>query len=288
MREYTIFTDSGCDISPSLLKEWGVKYLNLTFCFNGSGKEYTNEDMSVKEFYERMRKGESAKTSAVNSETFKTAFIEELEKGNDILYLGFSSGLSTTYNSARLAAEELSEQYPENEIIAVDTLSASAGQGLLLYLVLQQKKQGASIGEAARFVLDNRLNMCHWFTVDDLEYLKRGGRVSPAVAFVGGVLGIKPVLHVDNEGHLVNVSKARGRKAALKAIVEKYGELAQDASNGTIFMCHADCIEDVEQVKEMIKDKYGAKVELVADIGPVIGAHAGPGTIALFYIGKER
>lgn len=288
MREYTIFTDSGCDINPELLKEWGVKYVNLTFCFNGSDKEYTNEDMSVKEFYERMRKGESAKTSAVNSETFKTAFIEELEKGNDILYLGFSSGLSTTYNSARLAAEELREQYLENEIIAVDTLSASAGQGLLLYLALQQKRKGASIGEVARFVLDNRLNMCHWFTVDDLEYLKRGGRVSPAVAFVGGVLGIKPVLHVDNEGHLVNVSKARGRKAALKAIVDKYGELALDASNGTIFMCHADCIEDVEQVKQMIKDKYGAKVELVADIGPVIGAHAGPGTIALFYIGKER
>ena len=288
MREYTIFTDSGCDINPSLLKEWGVKYVNLTFCFNGSDKEYTNEDLSVKEFYEKMRNGESAKTSAVNSETFKTAFIEELEKGNDILYLGFSSGLSTTYNSARLAAEELGEQYPENEIIAVDTLCASAGQGLWVYLALKQKEQGAGIGDVARFVLDNRLNLCHWFTVDDLEYLKRGGRVSPAVAFVGGVLGIKPVLHVDNEGHLVNVSKARGRKAALKAIVEKYGELAQDASNGTIFISHADCMDDVNQVKQMFNDKYGAKVELVTDIGPVIGAHAGPGTIALFYIGKER
>lgn len=288
MREYTIFTDSGCDIRTSLLEEWGVKYVNFTYCFDGSDKEYTNEDLSVKEFYDRMRKGESAKTSAVNSEIFKNIFIEELKKGNDILYLGFSSSLSSTYNSARLAAEELKAQYPENKIIVIDTLSASAGQGLLIYLALKQKKQGADIEAVAKFILDNRLNMCHWFTVDDLEYLKRGGRVSPAVAFVGGVLGIKPVMHMDNEGHLVNVSKARGRKAALKAIVNKYGELAENPSAGTIFMCNADCMDDVNEIKRMIKDKYGNEVELVVDIGPVIGAHSGPGTIALFFIGKER
>ncbi len=288
MREYTIFTDSGCDINPQLLKEWGVKYLSLTFCFNNSDKEYTNEDLSVKEFYDRMRNGESAKTAAANSEAFKDAFIEELKKGNDILYLGFSSGLSTTYNSARLAAEELKREYSENKIITVDTLSASAGQGLLVYLALEKKSKGADIESTAQFVRDNRLKICHWFTVDDLEYLKRGGRVSPTVAFVGGVLGIKPVLHVDNEGHLINVSKARGRKAALKALVEKYGELAEDPSNGTVFMCNADCIEDVEQVKHLIKENYGADVKLVADIGPVIGSHSGPGTIAIFFIGKER
>ncbi len=287
MSNYVIFTDSGCDIRENVLKEWGVPFLPLTFKFDGEDKELTEKDLGTKDFYDRMRGGETAKTSAINPETFKEAFKQILESGKDILYIAFSSGLSTTYNSSRIAAEELNQEYPERKIITVDTLAASAGQGLLLHLALQKKTQGATMEEVAQFVEDNKLNLCHWFTVDDLVYLKRGGRVSPTVAFVGAVLGIKPVLHVDNDGHLISKSKARGRKAALKALIDKYDELAIQ-KDGTVFICNADCIDDVNYITAELNQKFGAKVELVTDIGPVIGAHAGPGTIAVFFLGTER
>lgn len=287
MKNYIICTDSSCDIRAEILKEWNVPVFNLTFKFNGEDTEHTENDISINDFYNQMRDGKVAKTSAINPDTFKEEFKKLLNDGNDILYLSFSSGLSTTYNSARIAAEELSEDFPDNKIIIVDTLCASAGQGLLLYLTLEKQKNGVSIEEAAQFAEDTKLNICHWFTVDDLVYLKRGGRVSPTVAFVGAVLGIKPVLHVDNEGHLISKSKARGRKAALNTLIDKYDELATD-KDGTVFICNADCSDDVNYLKDQLNTKFGAKVELVTDIGPVIGAHAGPGTIALFFVGKER
>lgn len=287
MSNYIICTDSACDIRENILNEWGVSSFPLTFKFDGEDKELTEKDLSTKDFYDRMRNGETAKTSAINPDTFKATFEEILKQGNDILYLGFSSGLSTTYNSARIATEELSQEYPDRKIITVDTLAASAGQGLLVYLALQKKNTGASIEEVAQFVEDNKLNLCHWFTVDDLVYLKRGGRVSPTVAFVGAVLGIKPVLHVDNEGHLISKSKARGRKSALKSLIDKYEELSLN-KDGTVFICNADCNDDVNYITIELSERFGAKVELVTDIGPVIGAHAGPGTIAVFFLGKER
>ena len=221
MNNYVIFTDSACDIKPELLKEWGVEFIEMSFRFEGEDKSYYNNQLEIKDFYNKMRNGGIAKTSAVNPEDFSNAFSEILKQGNDILYLGFSSGLSTTFNSARIAAEELKPLYPERNIIAVDTLCASAGQGLILYLTVQKKNEGADIESAAAFAEGIKLNLCHWFTVDDLVYLKRGGRVSPTVAFVGTVLGIKPVLHVDNDGKLINITKARGRKSALATIVEK-------------------------------------------------------------------
>ena len=288
MSDYIVYTDSACDISPEILDQWGVKYLSLTFRFEGDETEYSNSDMPAEPFYAKMRAGEVAKTSAINTETFKDAFEAELRAGNDVLYIGFSSGLSNTVNAAQLAANELLSEYPERKLIVVDTLAASAGFGMLLYLALKRKNEGATIEEAAQFVVETRLHQCHWFTVDDLMYLKRGGRISPAVALVGTMLGIKPVMHMDNEGHLVKVSQARSRKGALKALVDKYTELALEPNSGTVFISHGDCMDDVNRLKEMLKARHGVDVELVTYVGPVIGAHSGPGTLALFFLGKER
>ena len=288
MSDYIVYTDSACDISPEILDQWGVRYLSLTFRFEGDETEYSNSEMPPEPFYAKMRAGEVAKTSAVNVETFKNAFEPELRAGKDILYIGFSSGLSNTVNAAQIAANELLADYPGRKLIVVDTLSASAGFGMLLYLTLKRRDEGATIEEAAQFATDTRLHQCHWFTVDDLMYLKRGGRISPAVALVGTMLGIKPVLHMDNEGHLVKVSQARSRKGALKALVDKYTELALEPGSGTVFISHGDCMDDVDRLKEMLKARHGVDVELVTYVGPVIGAHSGPGTLALFFLGKER
>lgn len=288
MNDYVIYTDSACDISPDLLQEWGVHCVSLTFHFEGSDIEYANGDMPEKEFYNKMREGKIAKTSAINTEIFNGAFEEVLKQGKDLLYIGFSSGLSATYNSGKIAAKELGKKYPERKVLTVDSLAASAGFGLLIYLTLEQKNKGASIEEAAAYAESMKKKICHWFTVDDLVYLKRGGRISPAVALVGTMLGIKPVLHVDDEGHLISKAKVRGRKAAINALAAKYEELADDKDNGTIFISHGDCREEVEILEDILKEKYGRSVKVVTYVGPVIGAHAGPGVIALFFVGKER
>ncbi len=288
MSDYIIVTDSACDISPEILSKWGVPFCSLTFRFDSSDKEYQNFDMSSKDFYQKMREGGIAKTAAVNSESFSECFESYLKQGIDVLYIGFSTGLSTTYNSGRLAAEDLKEKYPERKIITVDTLGASAGFGMIVYLALQKKNAGATIEEAAQYAESIKLNLCHWFTVDDLMYLKRGGRISPTVAFVGNMLGIKPVLHMDNEGHLINISKVRGRKTAVEALAQKYEELAIDKNAGPIFISHGDCISDAEYLASIFKEKYGVEVEIITDVGPVIGAHTGPGVLALFFLGRER
>ena len=288
MKDYVIYTDSACDISPKILKSWGVLYSELTFKFSDGDKVYLNSDMSVKDFYDRMRSGATAKTSAVNPDTFFSEFEKILSDGKDILYLGFSSGLSATYNCARLAAEKLAVTCPESKIITVDTLAASAGEGLLLKLVVDKKNEGASIEEAAEYAKSLIPHICHWFTVDDLVYLKRGGRISPAAAFFGNIIGIKPVLHVDNEGHLVNVLKIRGRRYAIEALARKYDEYAEDKENGIVYISHADCIDDANELAKILKSKYGVSVEIITNVGTVIGAHSGPGTLALFFVGKKR
>ena len=288
MSEYIIITDSACDIKPEILEKWGVPFCSLTFRFEGEDKEYLNYDMESLDFYNKMREGKVAKTAAVNTEIFTQLFEEYLAKGLDVLYLGFSSGLSTTYNSARLAGVQLSEKYPDRKIITVDSLSASAGFGLLLKLVLDKKNNGASIEEAAKYAEELRFNLCHWFTVDHLMYLKRGGRISPTVAFVGNVLGIKPVLHMDNEGHLVNVTKVRGRRTSVESLANKFDELAVDKKGGTLFISHGDCMADAEYLASLMKSRHGLDVEIITDVGPVIGAHTGPGVLAFFFVGKER
>lgn len=288
MSDYVIFTDSACDIKSELLSEWGVSNIELSFRFDGEGREYLNSDMEINEFYDRMKKGGVAKTSAINPEGFKAAFEEVLKEGKNILYVGFSSGLSTTCNSARIAAQELSESYPDRKIVVVDTLAASAGQGMLVYFAVNKKNEGASLEETATYIESIKLNLCHWFTVDDLVYLKRGGRVSPAVALVGKALGIKPIMHVDDDGKLIKISTIRGRRASIEALANKYFELAKTPAEGTIFISCADCVPDAQLLADMIKAKGGPETKLITDVGTVIGAHSGPGTLALFFVGKVR
>ena len=288
MNEYVIFTDSCCDVSPELLAKWGVPYANMTFSFDGEDKEYIGTDISNHDFYDRMRQGARARTAAINADTFARAFTPVLEESKDILYVAFSSGLSTTVNSAHMAAAELQEQYPDRKIIIVDTLAASAGGGLMVYLAVAKKNEGATIEENAAYIESLVPQHCIWFTVDDLEYLKRGGRISPLVAFAGGVLGIKPVLQMDDEGHLVKVPTARGRRKAIEALAAKYAELSYEEQNTPIFISHAECEEDAKRLADILMQRHGAEVTLITEIGPVIGSHAGPGTIALFFIGKHR
>ena len=288
MDQYVILTDSACDISKELLDSWNVGFLSLTFKFTDSDIEYQNSDMPVDKFYAEMRAGRVAKTAAVNVDAFATLFEDEIKRGNDILYIGFSSGLSSTYNAARMAGEQLKDKYPERRIITIDSLAASAGEGLLVYLTVQKKNEGASLEEAAEYAKGLIPHICHWFTVDDLVYLKRGGRVSATAAFFGNALGIKPVMHVDDEGHLVPVSKVRGRRTSISTMADMYTELAEDVSNGCVFISHGDCISDAELLAKMLKDKHGVEVKIITSVGTVIGAHSGPGTLALFFVGKHK
>lgn len=288
MNNYVIYTDSSCDLSTEMLEARGIYCSSLSFRFNEEDKEYSNNEMPLQDFYSKMREGGVAKTSAVNSESFTIEFEKLLREDLDILYIGFSSGLSTTFNSARLAAEQLKESYPERKIIVVDTLAASAGIALLLDLIIEKKKNGATIEEAADFAEQTKLKISHWFTVDDLVYLKRGGRVSPSAAFFGNMLGIKPVLHVDNEGHLVNVQKIRGRKMAIATLATKCNETRDKDFPAVAYISHADCLNEANELATILNEKYGVKTELITDVGAVIGAHSGPGTLALFFVGIER
>lgn len=288
MSNYVIFTDSSCDLNQDMINERSIYSASLSFRFDGENKEYYNNEMPIGSFYQKMREGGVAKTAAVNSESFATGFEKILSEGKDILYIGFSSGLSTTYNSARIAAEQLKDSYPDRKILLVDTLAASAGIALLIDMVLAKKAAGATIEEAAEYAESMKLRICHWFTVDDLVYLKRGGRISSTAAFFGNMIGIKPVLHVDNEGHLVNVDKVRGRRTSIMALANKYGQLCNDEGDKKVYISHADCLSEAEELGKIIQERYGAQTALITDVGPVIGAHAGPGTIALFFVGKER
>ena len=288
MNQYVILTDSACDISKEILDSWDVRFVSLTFKFTDSDIEYQNLDMPVEKFYAEMRAGRVAKTAAINVDTFIDLFEKELEQGNDILHIGFSSGLSSTYNAARMAGEQLKEKYPDRKIITVDSLAASAGQGLLVYLTVQKKNEGASIEETAEYAKNLIPHICHWFTVDDLVYMRRGGRVSATAAFFGNALGIKPVMHVDDEGHLVPVAKVRGRKTSISTMADMYTDLAEDLTGGTVFISHGDCIKDAELLAKMLKDKHGVDVQIITSVGTVIGAHSGPGTLALFFVGKHK
>lgn len=288
MNNYVIYTDSACDIYPEVLAQWGVGCVSLAFRFDHIDQDFKNEDMPIGEFYQNMRDGHVAKTNAVNAETFREAFEKVLSEGKNLLYLGFSSGLSTTFQQGKLAVEDLAAEYPDRKIIAIDTLCASAGEGLLVKLALDKKNSGATIEETAAYVNELVPKLAHWFTVEDLVYLKRGGRVSPAVALVGGMLNIKPVMHVDDDGHLIKVGTVRGRKASLAALADKLIETADDPANGTFFISHGDCAADAQTLCDMIVARGGNKVEIVTHVGTVIGAHSGPGTMALFFVAKQR
>ena len=290
MNTYRIITDSCCDLSQEMADE--LELLTAPLTVNYKGKDVPNfldgRELDPKEFYQQLRNGEMTSTAAANPALWQSYMEPVLQEGQDVLVLAFSSGLSTTYNAACIAAEELKETYPDRKIYVVDTLCASMGQGLLCWHVANLRKNGASIDEARDWAENNKLSLAHWFTVDDLHFLKRGGRISAATAVVGSLLQIKPVLHVDDEGHLISVSKARGRKAALEAVAAKVAELAIEPEKQTMFISHGDCIEDARYVEKLIKEKYNVPQVYINHIGPVIGSHSGPGTIALFFLGTKR
>ena len=290
MSDFVILTDSSADLGAELVQQLDVQVLPLSFILNQhTYHNYPdNREMDPHLFYEKLRAGEVATTAAVNVAEYVDAVEPLLQAGHDVLILAFSSGLSTTYNSSVIAAEELREKYPDRKVYTVDTLCASLGQGLLVYLAAQERARGKTIEEVRDWAEANKLHLCHQFTVDDLHFLKRGGRISATTAVLGSMLQIKPVLHVDDEGHLINIAKARGRQASLKALVDKMEQTAIDPAAQTVFISHGDCLEDAQAVAQMVKDRMGVKEVYLNHIGPVIGAHAGPGTVALFYIGTER
>ena len=289
MAEYVIFTDSTTDLTPELVAEMDVQVLPMRFMLDG--KEYRNypdnRELSPKEFYDKLRAGSMSTTSQINQADFLDTFTPVLEQGKDILYLAFSSGLSGTFNSARLAAEELREQFPERTIEVIDTLQASMGEGLAVYYAAVLKNEGKSLEEVAGWFEANRMRVCAWFTVDDLMFLKRGGRLSGAAAVAGTLLGIKPVLHVDDEGHLVAMEKVRGRRASLDGLVKRFAASEVPPAEQVVFLSHGDCAEDCQYVADKIR-AMGAKRVCISTIGPVIGAHSGPGTVALFFLAGKR
>lgn len=290
MANYRIITDSSCDLTQEMADALELTVAPLSV--NYKGKEHPNyldgRSLDTKEFYNGLRNGELTSTTAANPTLWADFIRPCLEAGEDALVLAFSSGLSTTCNAARMAAEELLEEFPERKIYVVDTLCASMGQGLLCWHTAKQKQQGATLEEARDFAENNKSNLAHWFTVDDLHFLKRGGRINAATAVVGSLLQIKPVLHVDDEGHLISVSKARGRKASIQALAAKVGEDAFEPAKQTMFISHGDCLEDAEYLAALLKEQYGVPEVFINYVGPVIGSHSGPGTLALFFLGSKR
>ena len=284
---YKIITDSCCDLPEQMYEQLKLSVVPLSLTIKGQTiNRYTEQQL--KEIYTALRAGEHATTAAANPQDWEDAIAGVLEQGEDVLVLAFSSGLSTTYQSAVIAANELMERYPGRTVKVVDTLSASLGQGLLVYYACKKRDEGLSLEELTAWCEKTKLNLCHWFTVDDLMYLKRGGRVSAATALVGTMLQIKPVLHVDNEGHLISVAKARGRKASLQALAKKLADTQLPGENDTVFISHGDCREDAEYLAELLKTQCGVKEVLIHYVGAVIGSHSGPGTVAMFFIGRER
>ena len=290
MSKFIILTDSSCDLPAAMAEEMQLEVLPLTvYVENDSYRNYLDgREIGFKDFYQRLQTTNNVKTSAVNQAQFLEIIEPLAAAGSDVLYLGFSSGLSGTFNAGTLAVNELSEKYPERKLYAVDTLCASLGQGLIVYLCWQQQQAGRSIEEVRDYAEKIKLNVCHWFTVDDLMFLKRGGRVSAATAIVGSMLSIKPVMHVDNEGHLIKVDTARGRKASIRALVAEMEKRGTDLAGQHIFISHGDCEEDAKYLASLVREKCGVKDVTINYVGPVIGAHSGPGTLALFFVGTER
>lgn len=290
MRDFVIMTDSCCDLTDEMARELGIVVVPLSL--EMGGQTYRNwldgRDIAFQDFYSRIRAGETATTSAVSVGDFQEQMRAILSQGKDILYLSFSSALSTTYQSAVIAADDLREEFPDGQVLVVDSRCASLGQGLLVYLCAREKAAGRSLTGLRDYAEATKGQICHWFTVDDLNYLKMGGRVSATTALVGTMLSIKPIMHTSDEGKLVPVSKARGRKAAINALLDKIEALAIRPEEQTMFICHADCELDARAVAQQIKDRFGTKTVYINYIGPVIGSHTGPNTMGIFFVGTQR
>lgn len=290
MSEYVIVTDSSADLSAQMVEELGVVVLPLSFTLEGKTyHDYPDaHELPHKELYQKLRNGGTSTTAAVNVGEYTTMLKPILEEGKDVLILSFSSGLSATYQSSVIAAQELSEQYPQRTVCAVDTLSGSLGQGMLIWYAVQEKNKGKTLQEVRDWVEANRLYACHRVMLDDLQFLKRGGRISGTSAAVGSLLGIKPIVHVNDEGKLVNVDKVRGRERALKSLVDHMEKTAINPAENTVFISHSDCLADAELLRDEIAKRMGVKQFFINFIGPVIGSHTGPGTVVLFYMGTPR
>ncbi len=290
MGEYVIMTDSSCDLPAELAAELELDVLPLTV--NIDGAEYKNyldgREIGFHEFYTKLRASQSCSTSAINVSQVLESAAPVLEAGKDVLYIAFSSGLSNTYNAAAVAAQELNEKYGRQRMLVVDSKCASMGQGLLVWLCAQKKAAGASLEALRDYAEETKGHICHWFTVENLQQLRKGGRISRTVATLGTMLNIKPVLHIDPDGKIQSISKARGRENSLKALVDRMAETAIEPEKQTVFISHGDCREEAEKVAAMVKARFGVQRVVISYVGPVIGAHSGWGTMALFYLGSHR
>lgn len=288
---FKIITDSCCNLPEDQIDQLDLAVLPLVFMVDGQQHQsyLKGEVTDLQQFYTHMREGKVFTTSLPNLSDAEAEFEAILRNGEDVLYLGFSSGLSGTFEAIRILAEDLSQRYPDRTIITIDTLAASLGQGLLVYYAAKMREEGKSLEQTAAWVNDNILHMCHWFTVDDLMFLYRGGRVSKTAAFAGSLLSIKPVLHVDDEGHLIPVEKTRGRKKSIRHLFEHLKETHfSPLSDQMLAISHGDCLDDALELKKMIEDEYGPQRWIINYVDPVIGAHSGPGTLALFFLGDHR
>lgn len=290
MHSYQILTDATADLPPELVEQLELTVIPMEFQVQGNDYifEPTEQNLKTSAFYALLRDGQVATTSQINMFTYLHHFEDVLKRGEDVLYIAFSSGLSGSLQVSRLAVEELLAKYPERKILCVDSLSASLGEGLLVYAAAKKRQEGLDLEALANWVAENRLHLCHWFTVDDLNHLRRGGRVSSAAAAFGTALKIKPVLHVDDEGHLIPISKVQGRKRSLKSLVDEMEKTYWPDQNDIVFIGHGDCEADAHYVRDCVRERFQIDAFVVHTIGPIIGAHSGPGTVALFFFGDHR
>jgi EDD domain protein, DegV family len=290
MEDYLIVSDATCDLPAELAEKLGIVIIPMQFTM--SGQVYTHypdaREMDFHTFYQRTKNGEMSVTSQINSSVYEEYWEPYLAQGKEILYLAFSSALSSTYQSSLIAAEELRARYPQRKILCLDTKCASVGEGMLVFAAAQKKAEGMGFDELARWVEQTRDHACHWFTVDDLNHLKRGGRISAVSAVVGTALGIKPVLHVDKNGELTPVANVRGRKKSLETLVEHMAATCVHPEEQTVFIGHGDDPEAAESIRSLILDRFKVKDIIIADTGPIVGAHTGCGFAALFYFGTEK
>lgn len=290
MRDYIIVTDATSDIPNEMANELNVKVVPMSFSLGEKNYNHYPDyrELDIKTFYDKQRAGQTSLTTQINVAVYLDFFEEIIKSDKDVLYISFSSALSSTYQSSVLAAKELNEKYPDFKIITIDSKAATLGETLLVKLAAQKKSEGMNIEDLSKWVDDNHLKVCHYFTVDDLNHLKRGGRMTAMTAFIGTALDIKPILHVNDEGKLIPLDKVRGRKKALKVLFNYLAELSENLDEQTVFIGHGDCIEDARYLESLIKEAYKVKEVIIHPIGPIIGSHTGPGAITLFFLGKHR
>lgn len=290
MKTYQIVTDATSDLPLELVGKLDVHVIPMHCAIDGDDYLITadNRNLSSHDFYDMLRAGQVSSTTQVNGETFKAEVRPFLKDGLDVLYICFSSGLSSTYASIRIAIEDLAEEFPERKLRIVDSLSATGGEGLLVYHAVKRMEDGMGLDELAQWIEDNKLHFAHWFTVDDLKFLKRGGRVSATAALVGTVLSVKPIMHVDNEGRLIPVDKVRGRRKSLEELVAHMEKSAIRPADQTVFISHGDTPEDAAYIEKLVRERLGVKNVFIGPVGPVVGSHGGPGIICLFFLAEER